>query len=204
MPPKSKNSSPLHISLRSQLTLFGSTKIGTSSGRVALVLVLVLVLSVVTYTLTGSSPKAGGMPTGQSTVGPSNSMTTNTRTHSTGSTTETQTTLSLNLIPVGGESGSLGPPLPRSGYFSVGLNSSTYAEVVWNATGAIDVFLYNSTGGLAFSKTGEESGNYTICVPATGNYNVKFDDPDVSNNAPIIQTSVNVYEIRGSVCTPSP
>jgi hypothetical protein len=123
-------------------------------------------------------------------------------THSTGSTTETQATSSSNLIPVGGESGSLGPPLPRSGYFEVGLNSSTYAELVWNATGAIDVYLYNSTGGLAFSKMGQESGNYTTCVPMTGNYNVKYDDSDTSYNAPIIHVDVNAYEIKGSSCSP--
>jgi hypothetical protein len=177
---------------------------GASSGRIALTLIVVLVFAVVAYVVLTPGLGTNGQPTGQSTIGPTTGATTHTTTPTTGSTTESSTTLSSNLIPEGGESGSLGPPLPRSGYFSVGLNSSTYAEVVWNATGAIDVYLYNSTGGLAFAKTGEESGNYTICVPATGNYNVKFDDPDVSYNAPIIQTSVNVYELRGSVCTPSP
>lgn len=181
----------------------GSTMIGTSSGRAALVLVLVLVFAIVVYTVVSPSPRTSSLPTGQTTVGPAaGTTTTYTTTHSTGSTKNTQTTLSSNLIPVGGESGSLGPPLPRSGYFEVALNSNTYAELVWNTTGAIDVYLYNSTGGLAFSKTGQESGNYTVCVPMTGNYNVKYDDSDALYNAPIIQVSVNVYEIKGSTCSP--
>ena len=187
------------------IQLPGSKMTGTSSGRAALVLMLILVFAVVSYVLLGPGSLVGGPPVGESASAPTtSSTTTSTTTHTKSSATQSQTTSPGSAIDAGGTSGPLGGSFPKGGSFDVTLNSSMYAELVWNASGIIDVHLYNTTGGLAFSRTGQQSGNYTFCVPTTGSYNIKFQDPNVLVNAPVIQSSVYVYEIKGGACSPSP
>jgi hypothetical protein len=180
---------------------------GGSSGRIAMVFILILVLVIISYIVSSPTSQVTGtlsknsistnLSTASSTTFPNQKQTTT----SISSETTGRTTLPRPLVLAGGRGGQLGGPFPKEGDFTASLNSSEYAELLWNATGDINVYLYNTTGGLMVSKTGLPSGNYTFCAPGTGDYEVKFEDSDVLLSAPIIQANLSVYGVPGSTCS---
>jgi hypothetical protein len=175
-------------------------KLAISSGKVALAVILLLTFAAVAYISVAPGPATNSSPTGQYTTVGSVRSTTSTVSTSTNNLVSSQTQTSQSsvttsdLILEGGLSGAQKP----GGFSGAPLNSSTKAEMVWNAPGLVSVYLHNPTGAIVFSKSAS-SGNYTFCVPTTGTYAFEMQ----SYSSQTGQWDVYVYEIRGSTCSPA-
>jgi hypothetical protein len=99
----------------------------------------------------------------------------------------------------------------QNAFSDMSLQNGANVEIVWNATGKIDVFFFNSSQFSQFQSSGttspnvlssssNDSGEMKACGLPQGDYYIVIRNPNVLLNSPPITAQAEAYLVDSSSC----